>query len=75
MASLLTQSEPTPDVVDLPAVVLVAGVSLIWVTPLSQLKQPPDAVPGQPLLQLKPLPGLILEGVARSPLTLKKQWQ
>ncbi len=75
VASLSTQSEPTPDVVDLPAVVLLTGVSSIWVTPSSQLKQPPDAVPGQPSLQLKPPPGLILEGVARSPITLKKQWQ
>jgi len=75
VASLSMQSEPMPNAVGLLAVVLVAGMSPIQATPLSQLKPPPDAVPGQPSLQLKPPPGLILEGVARSPLTLKKRWQ
>jgi len=71
VASLSMQSEPMPDAIGLPAVVLVAGMSLLWAAPLLQLKPPPDAVPGQPSLQLKPPPGLILEGFARSPLTLK----
>jgi len=72
MASLLMQSESTPDIVGCPVVVLVTGVSSIHATPLSQFKPPPDAVPGQPSLQLQPPTGLSLDGFARYPITLKK---
>ncbi len=72
VASLLMQSESTPDIVGCPAVVLVTGVSSIHATPLSQFIPPPDAGPGQPSLQLQPPTGLSLDGYARSPVIFQK---
>jgi len=72
VASLLMQSETTPDIVGCPAVVLVTGLSSIHATSLSQFKPPPDAGPGQPSLKLQPSTGLSLDGFARSPVIFKK---
>ena len=75
VASLSMQLETTPDIVGCPVVVLVTGLSSIHATSLLQFKSTPDAGPGQPLLKLQPSTGLSLDGFARSPVILKKQWQ